>query len=272
MPFVINSDGQQVWDGTPLPTQDRASIRAAIATLSAQVAELQAQVEALGEFDDTILISPPVSNISIPASNTDNLDPTNVLPNGYYNTWLGIGAGASSTQVKYSTFVGYKAGNASASMSWGVFLGARAAEVWSTGTSNVVIGAEACLTTTSGGANVFIGYAVSPLDNGANNQVVIGASAQPLSGGSNQIVIGYAAQGNGANTATIGNSSITATYISGALIPSLPVILPSYYVNALPSASTYNKGIIHVANGSANQRLAVSDGSSWRFPDGTIVN
>jgi hypothetical protein len=49
-------------------------------------------------------------------------------------------------------------------------------------------------------------------------------------------------------------------------------ILPTYTVSTLPSAATYTRGLIYVSNGTTNKRLAVSDGTNWRFPDGNIVS
>jgi hypothetical protein len=45
----------------------------------------------------------------------------------------------------------------------------------------------------------------------------------------------------------------------------------SFTVATLPSAAT-SAQIIYVANGTANKRIAVSDGTNWRFPDGNIVS
>jgi hypothetical protein len=47
--------------------------------------------------------------------------------------------------------------------------------------------------------------------------------------------------------------------------------LRSYSVAALPSASPAGQ-LIYVADGSANRRMAVSDGASWRWPDGALVS
>lgn len=51
-----------------------------------------------------------------------------------------------------------------------------------------------------------------------------------------------------------------------------PVLLASYTVATLPSASTYVQGIIYVSDGTSNKRLAVSDGTNWRWPDGAVVS
>lgn len=46
--------------------------------------------------------------------------------------------------------------------------------------------------------------------------------------------------------------------------------LPSFTVATLPVATA--RGLIFVSDGAANKRLAVSDGSNWRWPDGTLVS
>lgn len=51
-----------------------------------------------------------------------------------------------------------------------------------------------------------------------------------------------------------------------------PLPLAHYTVTTLPTASAWQGGIIYVSNGTANKRLAVSDGTNWRFPDGNIVS
>jgi hypothetical protein len=47
--------------------------------------------------------------------------------------------------------------------------------------------------------------------------------------------------------------------------------LRSYTVAGLPGAGTAGQ-LIYVSNGTANKRLAVSDGTNWRWPDGAIVS
>lgn len=47
--------------------------------------------------------------------------------------------------------------------------------------------------------------------------------------------------------------------------------LRSYTVATLPSAATAAR-LIYVSDGASNKRLAVSDGTNWRWPDGAIVS
>ena len=48
--------------------------------------------------------------------------------------------------------------------------------------------------------------------------------------------------------------------------------LPAYTVATLPDAEANAKCLIYVSDGTSNKRLAVSDGSAWRFPDGDVVS
>jgi hypothetical protein len=59
----------------------------------------------------------------------------------------------------------------------------------------------------------------------------------------------------------------TNTVITSARHPQLR----SYTVGTLPSASTAGQ-LIYVSDGTSNKRLAVSDGTNWRWPDGAIVS
>lgn len=48
--------------------------------------------------------------------------------------------------------------------------------------------------------------------------------------------------------------------------------IPSYTVATLPAAASFTRGMIYVADGTLNKRLAISDGTNWRWPDGAIVS
>lgn len=51
-----------------------------------------------------------------------------------------------------------------------------------------------------------------------------------------------------------------------------PLPLKPYTVTTLPTAASWQGSIIYVSNGTSNKRLAVSDGTNWRWPDGNIVS
>ncbi|RJF94569.1 DUF2793 domain-containing protein [Oleomonas cavernae] len=48
--------------------------------------------------------------------------------------------------------------------------------------------------------------------------------------------------------------------------------LRAYTVATLPAAAASPQGLIYVSDGTSNKRLAVSDGSNWRWPDGAAVS
>ena len=58
---------------------------------------------------------------------------------------------------------------------------------------------------------------------------------------------------------------------TGAVQTGSPLQLPSFTVATLPPAATYPRCMIYVADGTANKRFAISDGTSWRWPDGAVV-
>ena len=58
---------------------------------------------------------------------------------------------------------------------------------------------------------------------------------------------------------------------TGAVQAGSPLQLPPYTVATLPAAASYPRCMIYVSDGAANKRLAISDGTSWRWPDGAVV-
>jgi hypothetical protein len=56
-----------------------------------------------------------------------------------------------------------------------------------------------------------------------------------------------------------------------ARINTVGIQIRSYTVATLPSAASAAQ-LIYVSDGASNKRLAVSDGTNWRFPDGNIVS
>jgi len=51
-----------------------------------------------------------------------------------------------------------------------------------------------------------------------------------------------------------------------------PLQLPSYTVATVPAAASYPRAMIYVSDGTLNKRLAISDGTAWRWPDGAVVS
>jgi hypothetical protein len=92
-----------------------------------------------------------------------------------------------------------------------------------TGIDNVGIGFFSLFTNTTGSDNTALGHnSGSYIADGSttnsitNNSIYIGSDTKALANNqTNQIVIGHNATGNGSNTVTIGNSSITDNYFTG---------------------------------------------------------
>lgn len=65
---------------------------------------------------------------------------------------------------------------------------------------------------------------------------------------------------------------LTIYRANGVAFFSAPIKIPSYTVATLPTASGYTQCVAYVSNGASNKRLAVSDGTNWRWPDGAVVS
>lgn len=50
-----------------------------------------------------------------------------------------------------------------------------------------------------------------------------------------------------------------------------PLPLATFTIASKPAASSWTGAIIYVSDGAANKKLAISDGTVWRYPDGTAV-
>jgi hypothetical protein len=124
-------------------------------------------------------------------------------------------------------------------------IGLGSASLITTGDNNTILGAGACTSLTSGNQNTAVGQGalsdiVSRSGNvavGANagkyvgalsdpnqksiNSIYIGANSRAFDFGitvTNETVIGHSAVGNGDNTVTIGNSSVTDVYVNGNIV------------------------------------------------------
>ena len=139
---------------------------------------------------------------------TDRLD----LNDASYNVWIGKDSGISNTNGSINTASGYKS-----------------LENNTTGSSNIASGNQSLYSNTTGNNNVALGVKAgksiddgsSPTDGSAtnitgSNSIFIGTNTRANADGeTNQIVIGDSAIGNGSNTVTLGNDSITDTYLKG---------------------------------------------------------
>lgn len=139
---------------------------------------------------------------------------------GYSNTtgsyWIaqGMNAGRSNTTGTYWIAQGASAGQYNTTGSYWIAQGVYAGRYNTTGSNWIAQGASAGRSTSTGNLTV------------ANNTIHIGFNSKSLNDDAfNEIVIGANAVGNGNNTVTLGDSTITGTYlrhprIIGSLIDS----------------------------------------------------
>lgn len=128
------------------------------------------------------------------------------LTNGYNNLGIGYYSLHDNTSGAYNSAIGYTA-------------------MWNntTGLNNVGIGYRSLYKNTTGGNNLSIGNnAGAFIANGTtanltgDYNIFMGGETKALADNDqNEIVIGYNTIGNGSNTATIGNSSLLRTYLTG---------------------------------------------------------
>jgi hypothetical protein len=166
----------------------------------------------------------------------------NSITTGANNTFIGYSSGYSNTTASTNTFVGNSSGLSITNGGNNSFFGSGSGYTSTTGTDNVFIGKSSGFLTTTGTDNTFLssnaGYynttgsyntfvgrssgsftadGVTFLRN-ANYSVFLGSGTKALADNqSNQIVIGYNTIGKGSNTVNIGNTSITNTYLNGAV-------------------------------------------------------
>jgi hypothetical protein len=143
---------------------------------------------------------------------------------GGSNTAIGRGAMFSNTVGDVNTAIGEYALLSNTNGRYNTSVGVQSQEQNTTGQSNTAIGVAAIDRNGSGSNNAVLGafagryIADNTTSNTAiNNSVLLGFNARPLANNANnEIVIGYNAIGNGSNTVTLGNSSITSVKTSGA--------------------------------------------------------
>ena len=144
---------------------------------------------------------------------------------GNFNTAVGYQSGHNTTTATYNTSIGQSSLFTITTGGLNTAIGVNALLNTTTGSSNVALGLDSLQHNTSGSSNTALGYnAGSHITGGstpnttASNGVFIGRDSKAkVDAGANEIVIGYNAVGNGSNTVTIGNSSITNNYFNGAM-------------------------------------------------------
>lgn len=217
---------------------------------------------------------------------------SNILVNGLtvgrggsnLGTALGEFALASNTTGNSNTAIGSGAIGNNTSGGWNTGTGAGALDSNSTGNFNTGNGFNSLNRNTTGGYNsahgVEAGSLIADKTTPAtilNNSVMLGYRTSPLADNqTNQTVIGYDATGNGSNTVTIGNSSVTNNYFTGnvrggAFIKSGG--LSTEYLKADGSVSTLTNPITGTGTTNYLPKFTGSGtlGNSQVFDNGTNV-
>ena len=161
----------------------------------------------------------------------------NLTLTGVSNSGVGAAALGALTTGSNNVAMGVNAlaGNTTGSSNVGI--GVLSGYSTTTGANNLGLGTFSLYGNTTGSWNVGVGYNAGRYiaDGVTANQtswtsVYIGASTRAsVSGDTNEVVIGYDAIGNGSNSVTIGNASITKSVLQG----SVGIGTPSPNANAL---------------------------------------
>jgi hypothetical protein len=148
----------------------------------------------------------------------------NSTNSGANETIVGGMAGYYSTTAGYDVLVGTEAGFSLTTGSYNTIIGSYALNLGVTATGNTAVGLSSLRYTTTS-YNTALGYSAGTYiaggatqNTGSTRSVFIGENAFPLGASDvNEIVIGGNAVGEGNNTAIIGASTITSTYLQGTL-------------------------------------------------------
>jgi len=162
------------------------------------------------------------------------------LVDGIWNTAFGYSAGKNITSGQNNTLIGTNSGNTMTSAQNNVAVGVNTLGQLTGTTSNTAIGNFALSSSTSGTGNTSTGYnSLTVLTTGIYNTAIGYNAGTYITGGvtsnltpdrciyigtdtkafadnlDNEIVIGYNTTGSGSNTVSLGNTSITDTFLGG---------------------------------------------------------
>jgi hypothetical protein len=157
---------------------------------------------------------------------------------GYRNVAFGAGSMQANTTGFENMAIGHLSLTSSTTGSKNVAIGAISMTNLTSGSSNIAFGKDAAIKI-SGGANLTT----------ANQSIFIGEDTRPSAdANTNEIVIGHAAIGQGSNSVTLGNSSITQTLLRGTVT-----------------------GGSFVKSGGTNSQVLYADGSTKQITSGTAA-
>jgi hypothetical protein len=195
---------------------------------------------------------------------------------GFANAATGLESLSQNTTGYQNTATGVQSLNDNTTGNNNTAIGNRSAYKNTDGDENTAVGLNSLYSNTTGNQNTAVGFNSGALTNagGSNetssNSVYIGQDARSsASGNTNEIVIGSAGRGNGSNTVTIGNSSITDTYLRGTVqltdtgtASSINIISDSTGNGAINIEKNTNGTGIRVSNAGIGQGIFANNSST----------
>jgi hypothetical protein len=146
-----------------------------------------------------------------------------ILSDALTNSFIGFQTGTSNTTGSGSVGLGFQTLFSNDAGNWNVAIGLQSMIANEGGSYNTALNRYSLGTNIDGDHNIGVGYQSGTyITNGVSsntapsNSIFIGNSTRAAADSqTNQIVIGDTAIGNGSNTVTLGNDSITDTYLKG---------------------------------------------------------
>ena len=190
---------------------------------------------------------------------------------GGNNTAIGHGSMQSNTSGDVNTAVGENSLISNTIGRYNTAIGVQAQEQNTTGAQNTAIGVAAIDRNTAGNYNAVLGafsgrYIAdnTTYNTAIDNSVLVGALSRPLANNANnEIVIGYNAIGNGSNTVTLGNTSITNVKTSGTITSAGLAVSGDVAVNT-------NKFTITAATGNTSVAGTLAVTGATTFSSATV--
>ena len=141
------------------------------------------------------------------------------LTDGAGNVGIGFATMIANTSGNFNVGIGLTSLKSNTTGDKNIAIGNDSLEANQTGSFNTAIGNESLKELSSGGHNIAIGNNAGNGITTGSQSIIIGSEADASDVTSqNEIVIGYNLSGNGSNTVTIGNSSITTNYFNGNIL------------------------------------------------------
>jgi hypothetical protein len=192
---------------------------------------------------------------------------------GYSNVAIGFGALEFQTTGQRNVGIGTNALNSVVSGTDNFGIGAFALQ-FTTGNKNVAIGSQVMYENTSGSSNIAFGLdagrriSAGGANQTSNQSIFIGEDTRAsAAANTNEMVFGHTAIGQGSNTVTLGNSSITKTFLRGNTMVNTTT---DNGVDRLQVNGSIIATALKIAGGT-NSQVLYADGSTKQITSGTAA-